>query len=312
MPEAHPGTHMTTALELPATARAVAEHRRRAWRWVGIGISAVVVGLAVGPGADEVGIGWLSALAVFCVGGGPIAAAVGVAALVNSRRMQRVSGRGQMPTRSARSASRWTTCSRSSPSRRMRPPMVAGSPSAGPTPGAGGVVHSYEEALNALDLADRLDLGEPVLRSGDLLVYPVLTRDRQAMADLVLSALGPLQTARGGAQPLLDTLTAYFDAGCVAAEAARRLRLSVRALTYRLSGSTSSPAPTRPIPSTATPFRPPSSAPGCSVGRTRRCDTAPRDVADSSTYGRAHRGPPMTVRGRAVRRSAPPLQQWLR
>ncbi|NUP63378.1 MAG: PucR family transcriptional regulator [Nonomuraea sp.] len=100
--------------------------------------------------------------------------------------------------------------------------------------GAGGVVHSYEEALNALDLAERLDLAEPVLRAADLLVYPVLTRDRQAMADLVRSALGPLQAARGGAQPLVDTLTAYFDAGCVAAEAARRMRLSVRALTYRL------------------------------------------------------------------------------
>ncbi|MEU9207783.1 helix-turn-helix domain-containing protein [Streptomyces sp. NPDC048415] len=103
-----------------------------------------------------------------------------------------------------------------------------------PHPGAGGVVHSYEEALNALDLADRLELDEPVLRSADLLVYPVLTRDRQAMADLVHDTLGPLQTARGGAQPLVDTLTVYFDAGCTAAEAARRLNLSVRALTYRL------------------------------------------------------------------------------
>ncbi|EYT82384.1 regulator [Streptomyces sp. Tu 6176] len=103
-----------------------------------------------------------------------------------------------------------------------------------PHPGAGGVVHSYEEALNALDLAHRLDLQEPVLRAADLLVYPVLTRDRQAMADLVRDTLGPLRGARGGAQPLLDTLTAYFDAGCTAAEAARRLSLSVRAFTYRL------------------------------------------------------------------------------
>jgi sugar diacid utilization regulator len=101
-------------------------------------------------------------------------------------------------------------------------------------PGAGGVVHSYEEALNALDLAARMDLEGPVLHAADLLVYPVLTRDRQAMADLVGSVLGPLQQARGGAQPLLDTLTAYFDTGCVAAEAARRLSLSVRAMTYRL------------------------------------------------------------------------------
>ncbi|MFF3327428.1 PucR family transcriptional regulator [Streptomyces sp. NPDC002889] len=100
--------------------------------------------------------------------------------------------------------------------------------------GAGGVVHSYEEALNALELADRMGLGDPVLHASDLLVYPVLTRDRQAMAELVRSALGPLKSARGGAQPLIDTLAAYFDTGCVAAEAARRLSLSVRAMTYRL------------------------------------------------------------------------------
>ncbi|MEU6126980.1 helix-turn-helix domain-containing protein [Streptomyces sp. NPDC047123] len=108
--------------------------------------------------------------------------------------------------------------------------VVIGRPQQGP----GGVVQSYEEALNALDLADRLELTEPVLRAADLLVYPVLTRDRQAMADLVVHTLGPLRQARGGAQPLIDTLTAFFDAGCVAAEAARRLSLSVRALTYRL------------------------------------------------------------------------------
>ncbi|WP_137992585.1 PucR family transcriptional regulator [Streptomyces vilmorinianum] len=100
--------------------------------------------------------------------------------------------------------------------------------------GAGGVVHSYEEALNALDLATRMGLEGPVLHAADLLVYPVLTRDREAMADLVESVLGPLRQARGGAEPLIDTLAAYFDSGCVATEAARRLSLSVRALTYRL------------------------------------------------------------------------------
>lgn len=103
-----------------------------------------------------------------------------------------------------------------------------------PQPGAGGVVQSYEEALNALDLAERLELAAPVLRAADLLVFPVLTRDRQAMADLVLNTLGPLRAARGGAEPLIETLAAYFDTGCVAAQAARRLNLSVRALTYRL------------------------------------------------------------------------------
>ncbi|MEU5164931.1 PucR family transcriptional regulator [Streptomyces mutomycini] len=103
-----------------------------------------------------------------------------------------------------------------------------------PHRGPGGVVHSYDEALEALDLAERMKLDDPVLYAADLLVYPVLTRDRQAMADLVRSELGPLREARGGAEPLLRTLSVYFDAGCVAAETARRLSLSVRALTYRL------------------------------------------------------------------------------
>ncbi|MBK3645510.1 CdaR family transcriptional regulator [Streptomyces sp. MBT33] len=104
-----------------------------------------------------------------------------------------------------------------------------------PQQGPGGVVQSYEEALNTLELAERLGLEGPVLRAADLLVYPVLTRDRQAMADLVRDALGPLTAARGGAEPLLETLNVYFECGCVAAEAARRLALSVRALTYRLA-----------------------------------------------------------------------------
>ncbi|MET7689171.1 helix-turn-helix domain-containing protein [Streptomyces sp. NPDC005483] len=103
-----------------------------------------------------------------------------------------------------------------------------------PQPGPSGVVQSYEEALNTLDLADRLELEAPVLHAADLLVYPVLTRDRQAMADLVTSTLGPLTEARGGPRVLMETLVAYFDSGCVAAEAARRLSLSVRAFTYRL------------------------------------------------------------------------------
>jgi DNA-binding PucR family transcriptional regulator len=46
--------------------------------------------------------------------------------------------------------------------------------------------------------------------------------------------LAPLQQARGGAQPLLDTLAAYYESGGNAAEAARVMHLSVRALTYRL------------------------------------------------------------------------------
>jgi len=100
--------------------------------------------------------------------------------------------------------------------------------------GAVGIGHSYEEALNALDVAQRMGFDEPLLRAADLLVFPVLARDRQALMDLVQHTLVPLEEARGGARPLLDTLAAYFDTGCVAAAAARELSLSVRALTYRL------------------------------------------------------------------------------
>ncbi|KUL56074.1 MULTISPECIES: PucR family transcriptional regulator [Streptomyces] len=101
-------------------------------------------------------------------------------------------------------------------------------------PGAGGVVSSYEEALSALELADRLELPGPVLRAAELLVFPVLLRDRAAMADLVRTVLGPLTRARGGAGPLLETLTTCAAAGYVNAEAARRLNVGVRTLSYRL------------------------------------------------------------------------------
>lgn len=100
--------------------------------------------------------------------------------------------------------------------------------------GAPGVVRSYEEALSALDLGDRLALDARVLRAADLLVFPVLMRDRAAMTDLVHSVLGPLEHARGGPGPLLETISAYAASGHVNAEAARRLDLSVRALAYRL------------------------------------------------------------------------------
>jgi sugar diacid utilization regulator len=103
-----------------------------------------------------------------------------------------------------------------------------------PHPGPGGVRHSYREALEAMDLADRLGLGQPVVHAQELLVYRVLVRDEAAMADLVQAVLGPLTAARGGAEPLLGTLEAYFASGGNTAETARRLHLSIRAVTYRL------------------------------------------------------------------------------
>ena len=98
-----------------------------------------------------------------------------------------------------------------------------------------GVLRSYDEALDALDVAERLHLADPVVNAADLLMYRVILRDRAALADLVGTLLAPLSEARDGAGPLLDTLEAYFASGQVAMEAARRLHLSVRAVTYRLA-----------------------------------------------------------------------------
>jgi sugar diacid utilization regulator len=103
-----------------------------------------------------------------------------------------------------------------------------------PGVGVDGVAVSYREARDALDLAARLQLDVPVVDARDLLVYQVLLRDRPALADLVGSALTPLLSARGGVEPLLETLTAYFDSGGNSAQTARSLHLSVRAVTYRL------------------------------------------------------------------------------
>ncbi|MEW2486763.1 hypothetical protein [Streptomyces sp. NPDC048411] len=89
MPEPLPATHTTTAVEMDATAEGLAERRRRARGWVWAGLAAVIVGLSVGPAADEAGVGWVSDVAVACVGGGPVAVVVGMVALINCRRMRR-------------------------------------------------------------------------------------------------------------------------------------------------------------------------------------------------------------------------------
>ena len=115
-------------------------------------------------------------------------------------------------------------------------------------PGAGGVFASYEEALDARELAYRLRLDQPVVAAKDLLVYRLLLRDRAMIADLVTATLRPLTHARGGAEPLLETLAAYYDTGGNTTETARRLHLSVRAVTYRLERVTTLPGrdPTNP------------------------------------------------------------------
>ncbi|RZB14319.1 PucR family transcriptional regulator [Streptomyces sp. F001] len=113
-----------------------------------------------------------------------------------------------------------------------RHPQIAVSRS---RPGANGVVRSYREARETLDLAHRLAVSRPVIHASDLLVFQVLGRDRAAITDLVATVLGGLGQARGGPGPLLHTLTTYFDSGCTNTVTARRLGLSVRTVAYRIA-----------------------------------------------------------------------------
>ncbi len=104
-----------------------------------------------------------------------------------------------------------------------------------PYVGAYGIARSYEEAREALALAERLGLDAGTMQPRDLLVYRVLARDQTATVDLVRDLLAPLAGARGGAEPLLETLRCYFACGAVATETARRMNVSVRTISYRLA-----------------------------------------------------------------------------
>lgn len=104
-----------------------------------------------------------------------------------------------------------------------------------PYVGAYGIARSYEEAREALTLAERLGMDAGTLQPRDLLVYRVLARDQAATADLVRDLLAPLAEARGGPELLLETLRCYFSCGSVATETARRMNVSVRTVTYRLA-----------------------------------------------------------------------------
>ena len=104
-----------------------------------------------------------------------------------------------------------------------------------PHPGAAGVRRSLDEALEALDLGGRLGRTIAVLDASDMLVYRVLVRDEEAIRDLVESVLTPLSDARGGAAPLIETLSIYYGAGSNTTATARAMHLSVRAVSYRLN-----------------------------------------------------------------------------
>jgi sugar diacid utilization regulator len=103
-----------------------------------------------------------------------------------------------------------------------------------PQPGPGGAARSFQQARQALDVGQRLNLPGRTHSASDLLVYQVLMRDRAALADLVEAVLEPLRAGRTDPGTLLETLLAYFAAGGVATAAARELHVGVRTVTYRL------------------------------------------------------------------------------
>jgi PucR C-terminal helix-turn-helix domain/GGDEF-like domain len=100
--------------------------------------------------------------------------------------------------------------------------------------GESGPMRSYLEAVDSLQVAERLELAESISRADDLLIFLSMFRNRVLIDDLVRSVLLPLDGMRGGAADYLETLRAHFDNHGVATATARALHLSVRGLTYRL------------------------------------------------------------------------------
>ncbi|MFT7646256.1 MAG: hypothetical protein ACI8Y4_000990 [Candidatus Poriferisodalaceae bacterium] len=100
--------------------------------------------------------------------------------------------------------------------------------------GPGGLVLGYREAKRALELADSGAIAGPIVRFSELLAPRLLAADPALAAELVDTVLGPLDRARGGAQPLIDTINALNQAAGNVTAAARTLHLSPRAVTYRL------------------------------------------------------------------------------
>lgn len=63
----------------------------------------------------------------------------------------------------------------------------------------------------------------------------MITADHGLLADLVHRALGLLVVARGGAQPLVDTIEAFIATAGNTSACARALHLSVWAVAYRIT-----------------------------------------------------------------------------
>ena len=103
-----------------------------------------------------------------------------------------------------------------------------------PHAGQAGLVHAYQEARESLDLARRLGWTDPVVRYEVLLPYRLLTLDPTTAAEMIEEILGPLRRARGGIEPMVETLEGYFAESGNVSGTGRRIHLSARAVVYRL------------------------------------------------------------------------------
>ncbi len=99
--------------------------------------------------------------------------------------------------------------------------------------GPGGVARSFEQARTALQLASRARLQVADAHYDRLVALRLLTHDQQGAEELVDAVLGGLAEARGGAEPLIDTIEAYVAAGLNVSETARILHVTPRGVSHR-------------------------------------------------------------------------------
>jgi len=101
-------------------------------------------------------------------------------------------------------------------------------------PGPAGVSRSFRQAQDALDVSGRLETPSLIARYDALLVYHLLLADQAELQGVVDRTLGGLEGARGGAEPFVATLEAFFTEGGNVSATARRLHLSARTVSQRL------------------------------------------------------------------------------
>ena len=105
----------------------------------------------------------------------------------------------------------------------------------GPEPGLKGIRRAYLEAREALEIGEALELGGPVYRFNDLLLYHFLRVEPALMDRFISQTLGPLieyDARRKG--ELIKTIEAYFSVDGSVKMAGEALFAHPHTVTYRL------------------------------------------------------------------------------